>query len=355
MRRSEGREVFLSAVFFLCLIIISFLLLDYLSYRKGNSSLFAAFYRKFEAKEPETKQPPFLEEIKKNFPSAKIIGKRKLFQIYLPYSKDELDKIKSFCGEIKLQPKVFVSKDGDLLLILCSGKERRLEFFMKLEKKREKRKISILIDDFGDSRELAKMLSGMDRNLNPSILPFRKYSKWTAEYFHSLGFEILLHIPMQPKNGQGDPVCLKPGMNIIQISSFLNKILLQVPFVSGANNHQGSLYTSSRKDMELFMKVFSSTGLFFIDSRTSSKSVAFETALRFGVPAAKRDVFIDNVKNRRYIERMLKLLVKVARRKGRAIGICHANRETLLTLRSFLSSLPADIELVRVSELLFKP
>ncbi len=355
MRRSEGREVFLSAVFFLLLIIVSFLLLDYLSFRKGNPSLFSSFYKRLERKKPEVKPPPFSERLKKKFPSAKVLGKENLLQIFLPYSREDLDRIKTFCEALKLQPKVFLSKDGDLLLILCSGKERRLEFFMKMEKKRERKKISILIDDFGDSRELARMLSSMDRNLNPSILPFRRYSKWTAEYFHSLGFETLLHIPMQPRNGQGDPVCLRPGMNLIQISSFMKEILSQVPYVSGANNHQGSLYTSSRRDMELFMKVFSSTGLFFIDSRTSSRSVAFETALRFGVPAAKRDVFIDNVKNRRYIEKMLRLLVKVARRKGRAIGICHANRETLLTLRSFLSSLPEDIELVRVSKLLFRP
>ena len=64
-------------------------------------------------------------------------------------------------------------------------------------------------------------------------------------------------------------------------------------------------------------------GLFFIDSRTDAKTVAYDTAERNGVRAASRKVFLDDVASREAILKQLELAARDARRDGFTIAIGH--------------------------------
>jgi polysaccharide deacetylase 2 family uncharacterized protein YibQ len=118
----------------------------------------------------------------------------------------------------------------------------------------------------------------------------------------------------------------------------------------GMNNHQGSLLTRHPGHMTWVMKAMREGGYFFVDSRTSSKSVAEAIAHEQGVPVVKRDVFLDHEVDVQSIKFEFNRLIQIAKRKGHAVGIGHPHSETLAVLREMLPTLEAlDIALVPIS------
>ena len=77
-----------------------------------------------------------------------------------------------------------------------------------------------------------------------------------------------------------------------------------------------------------------------------------QVALEHGVPTTKRDVFLDHVKNQAEIRREFRELLKLAKRRGYAVGIGHPYPETLRVLKQELPKLDAvGISLVPVSQI----
>jgi len=92
--------------------------------------------------------------------------------------------------------------------------------------------------------------------------------------------------------------------------------------------------------------------VFFIDSRTTSDSIAYKTAKAFGLRAAENDVFLDNKKEVEYIKQRVKVLMQEARRKGKAIGVCHVHPATTQALSQMFPVIDEEgFELVFASEL----
>jgi hypothetical protein len=92
--------------------------------------------------------------------------------------------------------------------------------------------------------------------------------------------------------------------------------------------------------------------LFFLDSRTSKDSLAYEVAQKIGVPTAQRQIFLDNEADATKITQQLHHLATLAHEQGSAIGIGHPYPATLQALHHFLPTLrQAGIELVPVSRL----
>ena len=146
---------------------------------------------------------------------------------------------------------------------------------------------------------------------------------------------------------------LRPGMSSTQISSVLNAMLASVPDAAGANNHQGSLATSDPQLMTELMPLLRSHHLFFIDSRTTTATVAYDRAQSAGVPSAYRNVpFLDDVQEATAIRRQLELAFKEAREKHAAIAIGHPHPETLRALAELLPQAESQgIRLVHASDL----
>ena len=101
------------------------------------------------------------------------------------------------------------------------------------------------------------------------------------------------------------------------------------------------------------MQELKSRGLFFLDSRTTSATRAYAVAQELNVPAAERNVFLDNIQNPHAIRGQLNRLVQLARLKGMAIGIAHPHQATLSVFRVEIPELSAKgVELVPISQLL---
>ena len=135
---------------------------------------------------------------------------------------------------------------------------------------------------------------------------------------------------------------------------YFRAALESVPHAAGVNNHQGSLATQLAEPMDWLMReVALRPGLYFVDSRTSSLSVAFRAARRHGVPSAERNVFLDAHRGEGAVRAALEELVIKALRDERALAIGHPYPETLKVLAEELPRLSRyGIRLVAPSELI---
>jgi len=164
----------------------------------------------------------------------------------------------------------------------------------------------------------------------------------------------MLHLPMQSVGKEAaEPQELVPGMSGGQISASLAEMLQAVPHAVGVNNHQGSLATSDAALMGELMPLLKSRRLFFIDSRTTAATVAFDSAERAGVRCAFRNVpFLDDVHDVGAIRKQLELAIRGAKEKGEAVAIGHPHPETIRALREVLPQMQGQgVRLVLASEL----
>jgi polysaccharide deacetylase 2 family uncharacterized protein YibQ len=195
-------------------------------------------------------------------------------------------------------------------------------------------RLAIIIDDMGYDRAAADAVIALPFPLTVSVLPHLPISSEVAEEAHSRGDQVLLHLPMESdaETAKSEEVELRVGMSAAQVSSAVAAMLDTVPDAVGVNNHQGSRATSDPALMRSLMPVLRERGLFFIDSRTDAKTVAFETAKRAGLRAASRKVFLDDTATQKAIIAQLELAARDATRDGVAIAIGHPRPATIAAL-----------------------
>lgn len=198
--------------------------------------------------------------------------------------------------------------------------------------------IAIVIDDLGHSeQEFARVLSlGVEITL--AFLPYTEQGPKFARHARREGFEILVHMPMEPTNSSADP---GPNALLIDLSEDelkrrLVHNLTRFSEYVGINNHMGSKFTKHRRSMSLVLAELQSRGLLYLDSVTVSSTVGTYLAKASRMPYASRDIFIDNLVDRSYIERQLSLLERVAQKSGRAVAIGHPHEETIDALVRWL-------------------
>lgn len=219
--------------------------------------------------------------------------------------------------------------------------------------------LAIILDDMGHDRAAADSLLALPFPLTISILPHLPLSAEVAEEAYRRGDQILLHLPMEPEaeaeNSEGVPreeIELRVGMNPEQVNSALEGMLETVPHAVGVNNHEGSRATADLPLMQALMPALRERKLFFIDSRTTAATVAYDAARRDGVPAASRKVFLDDTPSKEAVLAQLQLAAKDASRGGSAIAIGHPRPATVAALAQGVPELEArGIRLVFASEL----
>ncbi len=219
-----------------------------------------------------------------------------------------------------------------------------------------KGRIAIIIDDLGPSKKVAMDLLNIEAPLSFSVFPFAPYSREFAKRASKKGRDVLLHLPMEPKGyptqdpGSGG---LLTTMAERELLSQIEKDLSAVPNVKGVNNHMGSKFTEDPELMRIVLEDINRRGLFFLDSRTTSKTVGFKVAQEIGIQTGQRDVFLDNERDVSKIKARIAELIDISHRNGGAIGIGHPHPETIQALREVLPSLRQNgVELVPVSSLL---
>ena len=215
-------------------------------------------------------------------------------------------------------------------------------------------RLAIILDDLGSDRAAAEAIFALPYPLTLSVLPNHEHSTDIANEAHRRGYQVMLHLPMQSiANETPEAQELRPGMPTTQVTALVEQFLQNVPGAVGINNHQGSQATSDPALMDELMPVLRDRHLFYVDSRTTAATVAFDTAQSFGVRSAFRNVpFLDDVAEVAAVRKQLELALRGAREKGEAIAIGHPHPATLQALRQILPHAQAQgIRLVFVSEL----
>jgi polysaccharide deacetylase 2 family uncharacterized protein YibQ len=216
--------------------------------------------------------------------------------------------------------------------------------------------IAILIDDLGykfkeDLRSLA-----LPGPIAYAILPHGPHTAKVSAIAHQKGKDILLHQPMQAevmdKNEFLGPGALTLNMTKEEFLKTLNINIKAVPNLIGINNHMGSLLTRHPGHMQWLMESIKNNGQFYVDSLTSDNSVAAKVAKESNVPYLTRDVFLDHKQDMKSIRQQFKQLVKIAKRKGSALGIGHPHITTIEVLNDELQNLSKyGVKLVSIKSL----
>jgi polysaccharide deacetylase 2 family uncharacterized protein YibQ len=216
-----------------------------------------------------------------------------------------------------------------------------------------KGKIAIVLDDWGYNLNNISRLNQIKEPLTLAILPNLKFSKKIPHDLHQRGFEIILHLPMEPNEKYNlEKNTIRTSMDKKQIEAVISEDLSSLVYAKGVSNHMGSKVTSDMKTMEIIFKELKRKGLYFLDSYVITQSICQELASRIGLRFAKRDVFLDNNNDPEYIKQQLYKLRDAARLRGYAIGIGHDRRNTLQVLKEVLPKLKSEgYKFVFVSEL----
>jgi hypothetical protein len=221
---------------------------------------------------------------------------------------------------------------------------------------------AIIMDDLGYSLEAARSACALGLPLTLSILPFSPQAVATAQVGHEHGLEIILHLPMESREGHDTEKhtagLIEARMPDEEIRLKVREQAYAVPYIRGANNHMGSLLTESAEKMTVVLSVLRETGLYFVDSRTSPASRALGEARRLGLPAAGSDLFLDAAGDAAALGKNLRSLLRLARRRGWALGIVHPYPETLEALKECaalfekqgVELVPASVVVARASK-----
>jgi polysaccharide deacetylase 2 family uncharacterized protein YibQ len=215
-------------------------------------------------------------------------------------------------------------------------------------------RLAIIIDDLGSDRAAAEAVFALGFPLTISVLPNHEHSREIAEEAHRRGFQVMLHLPMQSvANETPEAQELRPGMPAQEVAEEVAQFLQNVPDAAGVNNHQGSQATADAALMDELMPVLRDHRLFYVDSRTTAATVAYETAQDFGVPSAFRNVpFLDDDAEVSAVRKQLQLALRGAHDKREAVAIGHPHPATLQALREVLPQAQAQgVRLVPASEL----
>ncbi|MCO4786684.1 divergent polysaccharide deacetylase family protein [Marinomonas atlantica] len=213
-------------------------------------------------------------------------------------------------------------------------------------------KIAVVIDDVGYNRRGMEESLALPLPVVLAILPETPYGARTAQRAHLQERITILHAPMENERElKLGPGGLYVNMDEQTFKQTLYDDLDSTPYVTGVNNHMGSLLTTHSEHMGWVMDIMAERSLFFIDSLTSPKSVAYKTAVERGVRTVTRDIFLDNVRSEEAISKQFERLLKRAHKQGSAIAIGHPYPETTRFLKRRLNQ-PLSAQLVTIDTLL---
>ncbi len=220
--------------------------------------------------------------------------------------------------------------------------------------------VAIVIDDFGlnykktpPDEEWIALPSTMTFAVMPESPRTKKIAAMTSAAPATK--ELIIHYPFDPFQSLKMAKDAVDPEDAIKIAKLLDKAMKQIPGAKGLNNHRSYRGTMNRPLMHAFMALLKPTGLYFIDSKVSEKSVAYSEAKLASIPAGMNYVFLDTAElhTQAFCAKGLKQAVARARKQGSVIAIGHHYfRSTFDCLKEEMPKYEKEgVEFVRGSEL----
>jgi len=189
--------------------------------------------------------------------------------------------------------------------------------------------VAVVIDDFGlnykktppDEEWMA--LPGV---MTFAVMPESPRSKKAAALTSATTTkELMIHYPFDPFQSLKLAKDAADPEDVEKTKKLLEKAMSQIPNAKGLNNHRSYKATKNTPLMRAFMAQLKPTGMYFLDSKVSQKSVAYAEAKAAGIPAEENFIFLDTAElhTQAFCVKMLRQAVARARKSGSAIAIGH--------------------------------
>ncbi len=192
-----------------------------------------------------------------------------------------------------------------------------------------KPKIAVVIDDFGLTyKKNPPDIQWMKIKwpITFSVMPESPRTKIAAKQTVQYGHELLIHMPFDPFLRLKLPKDHVDPADLRAVKALLDKALVEIPGAAGLNNHRSTRATANAPLMAAFMKLLKPTGLFFLDSHVSPKTVAYKEAKKAGLRAADNSIFLEppgHYNDEAYTEKLILIAARHARRTGQVVMIGH--------------------------------
>ncbi|RKL69411.1 hypothetical protein CR203_03940 [Salipaludibacillus neizhouensis] len=224
----------------------------------------------------------------------------------------------------------------------------------------EKAKVAIIIDDFGGNIDGVYRFLKAEIPITVAVMPFLDESTEQSVAADELGFEVIIHLPLEPIKGKASwlgPMPITSDLSTEEVKSRVRKAIKDVPHAKGINNHMGSKIVGNERIMRAILEVASEHNLYIIDSGTSADSVIPELALEMKLRYGVRDTFLDDTRSsRNHVYKQMLKLYDQAERRGEAIGIGHVGIKGTDTFNGISDALKyledRQVEIVPVSDII---
>lgn len=212
-----------------------------------------------------------------------------------------------------------------------------------------KPKLAIVIDDVTTQYQLNK-IKEIPYTTTASLMPPSPNHPHSASIAKNLAF-YMIHFPLEASNFKGEE---KDTLHVEDSYEKIEKRVAQIrkwyPNAKYTNNHTGSKFTENEAAMDKLFRALVKYDFIFVDSRTTGKTVAKKMAKKYNMPYIVRNVFLDNEQDFNYIQNQLKKAIRIAKKNGQAIAICHPHAISMKVLRES-KHLLKDLELVYLNQL----
>ncbi|MEM1409722.1 MAG: divergent polysaccharide deacetylase family protein [Pseudomonadota bacterium] len=215
-------------------------------------------------------------------------------------------------------------------------------------------KIAIVIDDLGLDWERFQAANRLPVPVSLAFLPYGKDAQAMLDSIDQR-HAALLHLPMEPRRRRyhAGPDMVKRG-TAEDIRSTLGLNLNKLRGYRGVNNHTGSLITEDPVAMRHVLTELQRRGLYFLDSKTTQRSVSASISTRMVLPVLEGSLFLDGdfgAGGEAHVQRQLGMLLTMAEKKGSAIGIGHPYPSTLRTLQEWTAQKQASVRFLTADQL----
>jgi polysaccharide deacetylase 2 family uncharacterized protein YibQ len=217
--------------------------------------------------------------------------------------------------------------------------------------------LAIVMDDLGEDMRAVHALLDLRIPITFAILPHARRARDTALAAHAAGCTVLIHQPMEALDpaAKPGPNPLRAGMPRERMEAIFRQSLARVPHAEGLNNHMGSRFTSRPEDVRLFCEIAADSGLFVLDSVTHPASVLYEEAQAAGIPAIRRDAFLDAKPGKAAVLAQLREATRLALQGKQVVVIGHPRADTLAALQEWNSTRDPGLRLLSLRDCLASP
>ncbi|MGB0632194.1 MAG: divergent polysaccharide deacetylase family protein, partial [Alphaproteobacteria bacterium] len=234
---------------------------------------------------------------------------------------------------------------GPLPRIADDGR-RPMDVYAKPFNRADKRpRIGIVVTGLGLSDAATESaIQGLADGVTLAFAPYSsKLNEW-IRLARAGGHEVLINIPMEPVNYPAydpGPQTLLTSLNANGNLDRLFWALSRATGYVGVIDFLGSRFTASRKHMQPVLSALNQRGLLYLDSGSTTRSIAPALASELKMSFAASTLTLDERASRKNIDRKFGELEQRARRDKQAIGIASPYPVTLERIANWTRQLRA--------------